>query len=40
MTALVPREVERTFSEVSSFLAGLPHLKPNHTDSQNFPELG
>ena len=33
MTALLPREVERTFSDVSRFLAGLPRRQthePSH----------
>jgi len=40
MTALVSREVDRTFSEVGRFWAGLPGPKTHEAGRQDFPNLG
>lgn len=39
MTALVHREVERTFSKVSRIPAGLPGFEPNQAGRENFRQF-
>jgi hypothetical protein len=39
MTALEPREVERTFSEVSGYSSGLPCPKTDHPSCQDLGQL-
>jgi hypothetical protein len=40
MTALVPREVDRTFSAVSRYLTGLPGPKTHEPGRQNLGDFG
>jgi hypothetical protein len=40
MNALVPREVDRTFSAVGRYLTGLPGKEPHEPGRQDFPNLG